>query len=247
MPFQNRIIQNAQAFDFTVNPIQKSITSGSSSTTYNATSFGDIIGTTGFRLWNGAPTGNVIVTPSNPWIAPLSNANLPTTLFDAIIVLSLDINEYVLAYSNSPDNYTYPAGNNLVSNDNLYWINLLKLRANNSVSSSQSPINFFFGANSLQYSLGANPGVLKLNLLNPVTANTTFTYVMQYVSTNGQSFAPSSGSITVTPTTPLRNITLGDFPTGFFINPQGHMKISVTCSDPNYRSALPFYHWGLTT
>ena len=247
MPVSNRVINDPLSFNFSQNLIQKTTSLVSSATSYSATSYGDVIGTTGYRIWSALASGSQIVTPSTPWVAPLTNNFLPPTLFDAIILLDLDGIESVYSFSNSPDNFGFVTGNNVVNSDNLYWVNLLRCRPNQQPQSAQSPINYFFGGDALNYSGAGLAGALKLNLIQPVSANTTFTYLMEYVSTIGQGFDSISGSIIVTPTTPLRNIPLGDFPFGFYNNPQGHMKITVSCSNPNYRSMLNAYHWGLSS
>ena len=246
----NRIISNTQAFNFATYSIKKSIATGSLNTVYQATSYGDIIGATGFRIWDTsqmAASGTAAITPTNPFTAPLISNNLPATQFDAIIDFNIDNISYPLAFSNSPDNRTQYTGDTIVDSTNLYWINLARCRPNAPVTSAQSNINYYFGGDPLSYGGQGEVGFLKLNLLSPLTQSTTFSYTMEYVSFNNQILGPWSGSITLAASNAIRNITIGDFPIGMSGNPVGHMKITVNCSNPSFRSLLPIYHWGLAT
>lgn len=250
MPTQNRIISSTAAFDFLTNPIEKQVLTGSFNTTYSVTGQGAAIGTSGYRIWNGASSGSAVITPQNPWKAPLSSANLPSILFDAIILLNLDGEEIPLAFSNSQDNDTGNTGNTLISNDNLFWTNLIRSRAGNEVETSQSPQYYFFGGDFFNFNVlpSGLVNVLKLNLLYPVVSNTVFSYVMTFFDINDDNAAFSkNGSVTVTPAMGSRNIALGDFPIELDVNSYGWLKISVTCNNPTYRSLLPFYHWGVKT
>lgn len=253
MPVTNRIIANTQAFDFASYPIQTTIGAGFTYTAvWNATSTGDLIGNNGYRIWDTSTrlaNGSVLVTPTQPWVAPLTNAYLPSTYWDGIIDLNIDGQAIPLAFSNSPDNFsTYDGDTTLTTTPNLYWINLLRCQPNATPPSAQSNNNYFFGASPLQYSGAGVADVLKLNLYQAVPAGTgqfaRFTYLMEYISTNGQVLGPWTGGITVTRSSGTRNITLGGFPAGMSTNPQGYMRISVF-SEEGYRSLLPYYHWGL--
>jgi hypothetical protein len=238
---------------------QKTIGASSLGSSYAATSYGDAIGSTGWRIWDlglKPASGNQLITPSLPLILPFSNANLPTVAYDAIIAVTIDGLNYVYGFSNSLDSADYDArfagssstaSTRVLTSENLYWTNLCRLRSANSPSSGQSIYAYYFGGDLIQYSGSSQPNLLKLNLLNPVTVATTFNYTMSYVrtATGGGTLAAQSGSIVVQPGSNYRNLNFGNCSTAQTGIPKGYYKITVTCTDPTYASVLPFYHWGI--
>ena len=56
----------------------------------------------------------------------------------------------------------------------------------------------------------------------------------------------TTGTKILTPLSAYRNVPFGDFPSGIPNNLRGFVVISISCSNPNYRSLLKYFHWGLT-
>jgi hypothetical protein len=238
---------------------KKTIGAGFFESSYAATSYGDAIGSTGLRVWDAAlkpASSSHLVTPSSPLVLPFSNANLPAVAYDAIIAVTIDGVNYVYGFSNSQDSADYDAqfagsstsaSTRILTSENLYWTNLCRLRSAGPPASGQSSYAYYFGGDPIQYVGSSQPNLLKLNLLNPVTVATTFNYTISYVrtATGGGTLAAQSGSLTVQPGSNYRNLNLGNCSTAQTGIPKGYYKITVTCSDPTYKSVLPFYHWGI--
>lgn len=242
------------------NQVKKTTTKSSSSTTFSVVGTGNSVGVEdpdpdvrNFRIWDGAASGNVIVTPTNPWIAPFKYDFLPGLKFNAIVLLTLDGRDTVHGFSNYNGNL-YPqyidSQQNLIReidlvNQNIYWTNILRCTGGSNLPSNNSYRNYFFGTDSLYYSptLGS-PGALKINLLEPPASPVTFTYTMLIDSFGFTSF--TFGSITINPSSNYRDVSLGNFPPGVpAYLPNGQIRIQVNCDNPSYRSLLKYYFWGI--
>jgi hypothetical protein len=244
-----RITKNFNDFNFSL-PVQKTIDVGSFNCNYSASSTGDVISDSPLNIWNIntlPSSGTFAITPSTPLTIPFSNSGLPNVLFDAIVLLNLDGVDFIYGFSNSPDNAGTYASSGSTNPQNIFWVNLCRLRPNLPPQNAQAPINYYFGGAPVQYSSSSVPNLLKLNLLTPVLIPTTFNYVMEYISFNNQPQASSSGSVTLQPNSSYRDINFGNLPAGQSSTPLGHYRITVTCSNPNFLSALPFYHWGVSS
>ena len=243
-----KIISSPQAFGLSNYKITKAVTSPTSCT-YSATAYGGVvIGASGLRLWdtNVLPaSGTLSLTPTSPLILPLIDTNLPTTKFDAIIDLIVDGNSYPLAFSNCADNIAAYNTSQTIAPTNIFWVNLLRVRPNANPYPAESPAyDYYFGGDAVYYDGFGSSQALKLNLAQPLIANTTFSYTLEYFGASSTSLTPTSGTINLTSATPTRNIVIGSFPTGQLGQPNGYYKMIVTCSDPSFKSLLPVYHFG---
>ena len=252
---QDRVIANDAAFNF--NTYQVTATTNLPTTlTYSALSTGDVIGSSGFRLWDVntlAEAGTVALTAAAPWVAPLTGASLPPKLFDAVIDLTIDGQSLPLAFSTSPDNFSAYDGDTTLTNGNLYWVNLMRWGLYSAPTSAQETTlnlsrDYHFGGEPYQYSPALpNLAPVKLNLQQPLTAATNFTYKIDFVPRLNDLPQSVTATVNIAPSLITRDIVIGYWPTNLPLGSNGgYFKITVTCEDLTFRSLLPVYHWGIS-
>lgn len=243
-----KIISSSQAFGLSNYKITKAVTA-TTSCTYSAATYGGVaIGGSGLRLWdtNLLPaSGTLSLTPTSPLVLPLIDTSLPATKFDVIIDLIVDGNSYPLAFSNSPDNSAIFNTSQTIAPTNIFWANLIRLRPNaNPFPAESQGYDYYFGGDAVYYDGNGSGGALKINLAQALTANTTFSYTLEYFGVSSTTLTRTSGTINLTSAAPTRNIVIGSFPAAQLGAPNGFYKMIVTCSDPSFKSLLPVYHFG---
>jgi hypothetical protein len=261
-------ITNGGSFNFGSNP-PKIIANVDSNVSIFAMGQGRVIGNTGTRIWDASrvsgsespsTTINITILAGNNFPLPVRSDLLPSTLFDAILIVDVNGIKLPIAVSNSPDN----AGIYLVSepqaDKKLFWADLFCF----------GTWDYGFGAfinpgdpsQNFEYMFGGSPRAgyganIPLNVYfgELLTSPLSVTYTLK-VYDNSNTLIGIPVNITQVLAAGSSVYTLGSVNIanelaniyGGFYNSRvysGHFKIEISTPDLSYRSILPFYHWGV--
>jgi hypothetical protein len=173
---------------------------------------------------------------------------LPQTFFDAIFDVQIDGVSMPVGFSNSPDNIgIYPANQPIVD-EKLYWMDLRCFGLNNQHGNPDTVNHYMFGGSPGQLA-ATIPTVLKFAsfLTETLEVNVSIDYY-QYANgfIHNRSFSntlsPGLRSYTINSSS---HSTIVQQATGNNLySSAGYAKFSIQVNRPQYRSLLPFYHWG---
>lgn len=248
---QHRVLVDPITFNFTSYPIQVT-TNVATNITWSATSSGAVIAGSGVRLWDTAllpASGSQLVSPGSPLVMPFSTANLPNVTFDAIVVIGVNGTIFPQGFSNSPDNDGSYLTSPTTANKELFWADLFAFGLNNTNGNPTSNGDYLFGGTPSQMGL-ATP--IYINFANSLEVPLTANYKIEYYQLDlGQVGVIFTGSSTLTPGSRRYLLDTRSFvgenynANGYFpYNYKGYLKVSLTVDNTNFRSLLPYYHWG---
>lgn len=252
---QHRVVLSSGGFNFAGQPT--SITANSATGINLVTSgTGRSLASSGLRLWDTSiiPANYTAVLSAGQTLTlPLSSANLPPYYFDAIIRCTLNGSTTIIGCSNSPDNLGVYTNSQPVTDKILYWTDLLAFGLQGSVANNNAANHYMFGGDpSSADAVRQYPIYFSEPTPNAVTATYTASFIPQ-------SPIPAISSLVFTGTVnvpagslsaafPGRNFVLDIYnATGIIITASfitGYYKLRLSIADSNYRSVLPFYHWG---
>lgn len=216
-------------------------TAGLASINITASGPGLTTGSGPIRWYNSNALSNPVSTLL-PIVLPFETLGLPTNLYDATCLIEYDGRRLIYATSNSPDN-TASANTVQETNKELYWLDLVCYGGLNAIGSNTLAADYVAFAKPV--SLTGNDET-KLHFLNATPTTESFTIVTERFGNN-----------TSVSTTRVVSIPAGT--TNFVINPAGYLsgapfnsllpyagyfRTSVTTTNPNYKSVLPYYHYG---
>lgn len=238
------------AYDFITNPVLfTAVASGN--VVINASTYGAALNSSGPRLWDQTAlplfSSTALTTGQNVTI-PFIASNLPTFLFDAIIILTVDGSTIIpYAFSTSPDN---AVPTTTASDKILFWSELYCQGLNNNLGSTSTAANYMFGGIPIQGGASTNH---KIHFSQAIPADFTYNWQVKYYSyTLGLNPYTASGTVTSLAGSTSSSFYIGTFSGLFFANSglitystEGFYEVSITTSDPNYRSLLNYYHWGV--
>lgn len=220
------------------------------------TGSGLIKGTSGLRWWDSnllTDNGIVAGIQDVPIVLPFTNAYLYPGLVDLIAEVTIGTETFFYAASNSPDNAVTTAA---ASNAIVYYLDLFCCELYNNVQSpaTNSRNHYMQGgiAAQAEFSFFA-----QIRLSEPAPTSGSFTVVVQYFAYNGsapailpfvKTVSYTAGATSINAISGVELVTYY-YTVGGYVTWQhaGYYKISVTNTDPNYRSLLNYYHWGMSS
>jgi hypothetical protein len=220
-----------------------------------AVSTGRAIGGSGTRIWDTAavPATTTVAVPSGgQFLYPLISTNLPAYYFDAIIVVNTDGVRNPVAFSNAPANKAaYPA-DVPPSEKSLFWTDLYCYGTGNALGSNTAANHYMFGGRPRQSGGGDSP--IDIHFQEPTTVPVTVNWSYRFYAYSGGAIGPvTTGSASV-PAGTLDQRLVNDYNGigilggaigfGAAYATEGFWQLSLSVSDPSFRSMLPFYHWG---
>lgn len=254
------ILSTDRALIFSLNPTIIVANTDVSLSIY-AVGYGRAIATTGTRIWDASIFPAISVQnliANTPFALPLITTNLPTPFFDAIINVFINGINTPLAISTSPDNISAYTQSEVPSQKILFWTDLYCFSAWNYgfgawnfAGAQTTNNNYMFGGNSRR---GEENIPLIVYFDDVLTIPITVTYTWSIYS---YALGNIKNNTIVANLIPGQSqYTVGSFNFGAELLAQlgftahreftGYLKITINIVDTNFRSLLPFYHWGLS-
>lgn len=179
---------------------------------------------------------------------PLTDAHLPSSLFDAIIVPVINGVSYPIGVSTSPDNIGVYTGDQPATDRILFWTDIFAYHSYTNPSPPQGN-NYMRGDEA-----GELSSPLKIYFSEALISNLDVTYRMVYVPSGGTNsvryvYEGTTSLIAGSDNYVLRtlNIIPEIYNRDGILLPRypGHFLIKITINDVKFRSLLPTYHWGV--
>ena len=250
MANNHRVAVNSGSLPFAAYPIQLSTTTPFT-INYAVESTGGIIRSSGNRIYDTsilAAIGSTIVQPGLPLVFPFIANQLPSTYFDAVLLLNINSNRYLQGFSNSPDNAPSYTSNYFLEDKKMFGVFLKCFGANGALGNFNTNNHYMFGGEN-----SSSNGSLNLRMVFDAPTLTTITITPKIIFYGVGILAPTLVRPTVTIPAgsieflfPIFNL-YGEYTsvTGYYVaDKTGYYKVEFVSSDPSYVSILPFYHWG---
>jgi hypothetical protein len=250
---RHKIITYPTAFNFDAPANQIRIGGSSLPIARNivAASSGRAISASGTRIWDSAvlpASSTQVIQPGTFLTLPFTSSFLPQTFFDAIFDVQVDGVSMPVGFSNSPDNIGIYTANQPIVDEKLFWIDLRCFGLGNALGDPNAANHYMFGGSPGQLGAGNDTRMIFQSFLTEsLEVSVSIDYYQYSIGfVHNRSFSASltpglksyviNNSIHSTVVQQATGIILFDSP--------GYAKFSVQVNRPQYRSLLPFYHWG---